>query len=113
MKTADALRLIQYYQQDMIEQIRPSRPPAWYMVLSELEKCEAEDELDDAEVVQEGFHCYVGLRRIHYKTLDVLIRMVALSVDSGDEALRRFRLNETGRDILRRAKERIAKNDRA
>lgn len=70
-------------------------------VLKEMIAAEARDDLDGAEIVQDGL-CYLGLRRIHPGTITRLLQLMAISDRSDTEIMRRYRINDTGRAIVNR-----------
>lgn len=71
-------------------------------VLETLRKAEDEDDQENDEIVCEGILCYIGLTRVHRKTVNGLLEIMAISdrSDSGNRNYRRFRINETARHVL-------------
>lgn len=76
-------------------------------VLRDLDKAdqpdETSDEADESEIVCEGGICYLGYRRIAYKTVVALLDCTALSVSwRDDQGYTVYKINEVGRSITRR-----------
>ncbi len=70
-------------------------------ILKDLKAAEDRDDLFDAEVVCDGRSCYVGLRSVSKATVNELLRLVLICVDSDLGAgVERYSLNEEGRAIL-------------
>lgn len=63
---------------------------------------EAADLLEEAEIVSEGFVCWLGDDRIHYKTLAALIDHCLVSLDDSGGIFRRWTINETGHTVCRK-----------
>lgn len=61
---------------------------------------------DHDEIVCQGIECWIGLERTNWRVVLGLLRLIAIS-DRSDEGnsmggdVRRFRLNETGRNYLK------------
>ncbi len=71
------------------------------LALQDLDQAEREDRLEDAEIVCDGIECWLGLRRVSYRTVKSLLRLTALSFsDLGGG--QHYTLNETGRELLKR-----------
>lgn len=63
----------------------------------------ARDRDDDAcELVREDAVAYLDLDRVPVKTVDALLRACAISDSGFAGPVERYRINSTGRDILRR-----------
>jgi len=65
-------------------------------VLQAMAKAEAENNLEDAEIVQEGGQCWVGLERISPRTVERLLQLCLLRHE-GSGGCDRYTLNEEGR----------------
>jgi hypothetical protein len=57
-------------------------------------------EYPEDEVVCSGIHCYLGTDHVSYRTVQSLLRLVALSDHGEAGGLRRFHINETGEHLL-------------
>ena len=70
-------------------------------VLIQMKQAEAEDNLDDAEIVCEGRSCYVGLDSISKATVNELLQFVLIR-DGSDQGgkMERYSLNEEGRAMV-------------
>ena len=70
-------------------------------VLTQMKQAEAEDNLDDAEIVCEGRSCYIGLSSISKATVNELLRLVLIHDDSNQGGgMERYSLNEEGRAMV-------------
>ncbi len=76
--------------------------PAENRTLCELIEIAAAD--GDAEIVCEGRECWVGSRRISKRTVNGLLRLMAISRSSygGDDAMELYTINLTGRSLIAR-----------
>lgn len=73
-------------------------------VLAEMRAREEADPGDDAaELVRECCDAYLDDTRIASRTVDALLRACAISDESSGLPVERYRINETGRAILKRA----------
>lgn len=72
--------------------------PAMHLALTELDKAECEERFDDAEIVCDGIECWLGYRRVSYRTVKALLKLMALSFDESGGA-QHYTLNDTGRAI--------------
>ena len=57
---------------------------------------------DEAELVRECCDAWLGDERVASRTVDALLRACAIS-DTGTGGIERYRINETGREILAQA----------
>lgn len=74
-------------------------------VLSQMAEREDEDPgCDEAELVRECCDAYLDDVRIASRTVDALLRACAISQD-GSGSFERYRINETGRQIVKRSKQ--------
>ena len=64
---------------------------------------EADPGCDEAELVRECCDAYLDDTRIASRTVDALLRACAISDESSGLPVERYRINETGRAILKRA----------
>lgn len=73
---------------------------AWE-VLRQMDAEEKAGNHEDAEIVCEGFVCYIGVDRISYRTVTNLLShcCISLTTDEGS-SIARFGLNGTGRAAL-------------
>lgn len=70
-------------------------------VLREMRDAEIADNLEDAEIVQEGRECYRGLVKISPATVAALLRACAISRSQvGSQGVDYYHINETGKQIL-------------
>lgn len=53
------------------------------------------------ELVTEGWHVYLDCTRHHTRTVTALLRCMAITEDQFGGKVRRYRINETGRALLR------------
>ena len=63
-----------------------------------MKAAESAQNWDDAEIVCDGADCWLGDQRISRRTVNSLVRVVALSFDDGGGA-EHFTLNGTGRAL--------------
>lgn len=68
-------------------------------VLSTMIAAEEAEAYDEAEIVCDGASCYLGLDRISRRTVEGLLRCVAISMASEPGSLERYVITETGRLI--------------
>jgi hypothetical protein len=54
------------------------------------------------DIAVERGHAYVGHTRTSVRTVDALLRVAALKVDSSDRGCEYYSVNERGREILKR-----------
>lgn len=65
---------------------------------------DADPGCDEAELVREGGDAYLDDTRIASRTVDVLLRACAIRAEQDSHvAFERYRINETGRELLTRA----------
>lgn len=72
--------------------------PAMRQVLEDLDQAERQDNYEDAEIVCCGIECWLGERRVSYRTVKSLLKLMALSFDDMGGA-HHYTLNETGREL--------------
>jgi hypothetical protein len=68
-------------------------------LLQALATAEEEERWDDAEVTCEGRECWVGLRQTNWRTVNALLRLVALR-DVSDTDCVRYAINDVGQLLL-------------
>lgn len=61
---------------------------------------EAREEYDEAEIVCDGFRCYLGEIPVSHRTVKNMLQHVAVSAASEPGSLERYVISETGRRIL-------------
>lgn len=66
--------------------------------LQDLDQAEREERYEDAEIVCDGIECWLGERRVSYRTVNSLLRLMALSY-SGLGGASHYTLNGTGREL--------------
>jgi hypothetical protein len=68
-----------------------------------LEMAEAEKREDwgDAEIVRDGFDCWLGSRRVHHRTVTTLLHLCLLHDSSNQNGVERYTLNEDGRAMAK------------
>lgn len=79
--------------------------PGTRSVLAAMAAAYAAEDYENAELVVEGWVCYLGTRRVHRKTVNALIDMLALKDESdtgADGHLKRYVISDTGQALLRR-----------
>ena len=100
MSQEEALRLIQFFG----DTLRPRS----MRILALMDQREREDHgCDEAELVREGRVAYLDLERVASSTVDALLRACSIKLEQDSAgSFERYRINETGRAILARRRER-------
>ncbi len=80
----------------------PALTPGMHRVLRMMDEAEAEGRHEDAELVCEGIHCWVGAVRTNRAVVRLLLRYLLLRDVSDAGGIERYALNGTGRAALRR-----------
>jgi hypothetical protein len=63
--------------------------------------CDKPEYDENDEIVCCGVECWIGMTRISHATVNTLLRLVSISdVSDANGGARRYRINETGRNIL-------------
>jgi hypothetical protein len=62
--------------------------------------CDKPEYDENDEIVCCGVECWIGMTRISHATVNTLLRLVSISDVSDNGGARRYRINETGRNIL-------------
>lgn len=79
--------------------------PATRSVLAAMAAAYECEDYEGAELVCEGWYCYLGERRVHRRTVNNLLSILAVKdeSDSGaDGHLKRYIISDIGQSILRR-----------
>lgn len=79
---------------------KPLITPAMRQVLEDMHQAEQKEAYEDA-IVCDGIECWIGLRRISRRTVDGLLRLIAISPENFDKSSV-YILNDTGKAILKR-----------
>lgn len=69
-------------------------------MLRQMKAAEEREEWEDAELVCDGFDCWLGLDKFSRKTVNVLLRCTAITLVSEPGSSERFTISATGRAIL-------------
>lgn len=69
-------------------------------VLEEMAEAESRGDYAECEIVCDGAICWLGITRIHRRTIMNLIQHVAISLVSEPGSLERYMITGTGRAIL-------------
>lgn len=70
-------------------------------VLEEMANEEEAERYDDAEIVCCGIECWLGSRRISWRTVRALLCCILISEDDEGKGVYRYRINGSGREVLR------------
>lgn len=74
--------------------------PAQIRLLFEMSSAKDAGDYADAEVVCCGIECWIGLRRVSWKTLKGLLQWCAISEERESKGVLRYTLNATGEAAL-------------
>lgn len=58
------------------------------------------EDTEDGEIVCEGIEAWIGLERVSMRTVHALLQLCALSNQDNDHRVRRYVINETGKNLL-------------
>lgn len=69
-------------------------------MLRQMQAAEDREEWDEAELVCEGFDCWLGIEKFSRKTVNVCLRYVAIRLVSEPGSAERYMISGTGKAIL-------------
>jgi len=69
-------------------------------ILAEMDAAEKREDWEDSEIVCSGIDCWLGLTKVSRRTVDALLRHLAVSYAAEPGATERYVLSGTGRAIL-------------
>ena len=69
--------------------------------VKEMAEAESREDWDDAEIVREDGEIWLGYRRVHHRTLTLMLQLCLLHDSSNQNGVERYTLNEDGRSMAK------------